>query len=79
MYNILYYYHVIQRCVKHLPQIRSQNSEIKAKSNDLLTNIKILLLIHSNKKEDYYNKMVPIWIYYPLVWLYPLTIDIISS
>lgn len=56
--NLLCYYHIIQRCVKHLPQIRSKNTNIKQKAKDLLNNIKILLFIDTNNIEKYYNKII---------------------
>ena len=56
--NLLCFYHIIQRCVKYLPQIRSKNSSIKTKANDLLINIKILLFIDSNNIENYFDMII---------------------
>ena len=55
--NLICYFHIIHRCVKHLPQIRSKDVEIKTKANDLLTNIKLLLFVESLKIEDYFEKI----------------------
>ena len=46
---ILCYYHIIKRIIKHLPQIRSKNDNIKNKAKDLFANIKILLFLNQSK------------------------------
>ena len=71
--NIICYYHIIKRCVLHLPELKSKNKYLKNKAQDMLSNIKMLLFIDINSVDSFfekikhkYNSSVPKFIKYRL-------------
>ena len=63
------YFHFIQNCLKHLPDIKSSNEEKKIQVQDLLTNIKILCFINLSQFNAFFKKKLKLNIIHYMVIL----------
>ena len=55
---ILYYFHIIQNCIRKLPQLRNKNKDLKKRALDLLAYIKFILFINEINIEVFFKKII---------------------
>ena len=51
------FFHIISRIIKHFPQIKSKNKNIKNLAKDVLANLELFLFIPKNELFEFFNKV----------------------
>ena len=69
---------MMQRTIKHFPELKDKNKNIKSKARDLLAKLKLLCFINNENIDEFYlkikkyfkNSFAKFFIYYENTYLY---------